>query len=391
MASLVEKGFGVTAEGFNRPNLVDLLGRASELFSETDAFGSDFDFKVDTALYQISSVFLAVLAEKLEIDEQNFNNSTPLKAEGVPLYQKGSFVGITRKQASYAETQVKITGSVGTQIPSGQQVKTLGGIVFAVVDGGTIIGTDITLNVKAQEPGSDGNVAKDTIVELVTPVIGVTSITNPTAATKGQEKETEVEFRNRYFDKLSQGTGNNVDGIASALKALAGVEDAIVYENNTSSTVDNVPPYSIAPLILGGDDNEIAKTVFGIKAGGAGESYGTTKVDITDEQGIKHPIGFSRPTEVASYVKIVLTKDSSYPADGDAKIKTAVVDYVNSLGINKNVYPYQITTTIANLSIQGIQNIVVTLSTDGSNYTGNPIVIGKNSIARTETDKVVIQ
>ena len=42
LPSLVNKGFGVTSTGFNKPNLGDLLTRVEELFKNTDAFGSDF-------------------------------------------------------------------------------------------------------------------------------------------------------------------------------------------------------------------------------------------------------------------------------------------------------------------------------------------------------------
>lgn len=389
MSSLIDRGYGVTQAGFNRPNLSVLLDRAEELFRETENFGDDFSFQTDKVLYQVSSVWLAELNSAFEVLEQVYNNSTPLKAEGNPLFNMGSFVGITRKQASFAEGEITITGTQGTQIPAGYQVKTADDIVFNVIDGGTIQGTEITLNIIAEIAGEDGNVSANTITQTVSPLGGITSLTNKKETAKGENQETQAEFRDRYFSKLKEGTGNNVDGVASALKTLSGVKSAVVYENDTDVTVDGILPHRIAPYVRGGDNSEIAKAIFDVKSAGIG-SFGTTNITITDTQNINHTIGFSRPTEVDVYFKITLTKSSGYPADGDTRIKQAIVDYIDNLDISANVYSFKITSVIGLLNLEGLDNVVVQLSKDNSVFVNDLIDIDKNEVAVTTLDKVVI-
>ena len=351
-----------------------------------------FSFDVDKVLFQFSSVWLSILAEKLEIIEQVFNNSTPLKAEGVNLFQKGSYVGITRKQANRAEGEATFTGNIGIQIPTNFQISTVDGIIFLVVNGGTITDSNrkITLKIIAQEEGEIGNVQANTITEIVSPMLGLESVTNLLATTKGQEQETESQFRSRYFDKLDEGFGTNVDGIASAIRELSGVKDALVYENDQDIEVNGISPHSIAPFVLGGLDKDIAQRIFDVKPGGI-RSFGNIEITVVDSQGFSHIIGFTRPNDINVYVKLTLIKTIDYPADGDNQIKQSVVSYIDNLGLGKHVYPYQISSNIANLGIKGIDNITVKLSTDGITYTSDPVTIQKNEVAITDINKVVIE
>lgn len=390
MASLIESGFGVTKKGFNRPNLADLLDRTEELFKGTDAFGVDFSFTTDKVLFQLSSVWLNSLADALEILEGVYLNSTPLEAQGNSLFKKGSFIGMSRKQASRAKVQVVFNGDIGTEIPTNQLLKTQNNIIFVIENGGTIqSGNTITLNAIAQESGDIGNVGANTITQLVTPIAGIASLTNPNAATGGQEQETELEFRQRYYQRFDEGFGTNVDGIASALKEIPGVRDALVYQNDTDADKDGMPPHSTAPFVWGGSDIDIVNKLLEVKTGGI-RSFGTTEYPAMDSQGISHTIGFTRPNEINIYVKLTISKTTDYPIDGDNQVKQAILSYIDSLGLGATVYPYQISSAIANLKIRGINNIAVQLSKDGNTYTAMPITIARNEVAVTDSNKVVI-
>lgn len=391
MANLIESGYGVTSKGFNRPNLADLMDRTEELFKETDAFGEDFSFTVDTVLFQLSGVWLNSLADSLEMLEQVYMNSTPLEAQGNSLYKKGSFIGMPRKQASRAVVEITITGELGTETPAGQLIRTADNIIFSINSGGTITnGNSITLTATALETGLKGNVGANSIVEFVNPIAGATGLTNPKDATGGQEQENEFEFRKRYYERFDESFGANVDGIASALKELSGVRDALCYENDKDIEVDGIPPHSIAPFVWGGSNTDIAKKLFDVKVGGI-RSFGNVIEIVTDSQGISHTIGFTRPNEINVYIKLSITKTSDYPIDGDNQVKEATLGYIDGLGLGASVYPYQISSTIANLQIRGINNIEVELSKDGATYVTTPIVIARNEIAVSDDNKVVIQ
>lgn len=389
MASLKEMGYGITLNGFNRPNNSVLLAQLESFLKETDSFGSDFSFDIDKVLFQLSTAQLTISGDLLEIVEDVFNNATPLKAEGVPLRRFGGFIGIDSKQISYSKGKIVFTGIAGTQIPAGYQCATDDLIVFTVDNGATIIGTEITLDVTCSIGGDIGNVEANSISKPITPLVGLTSFTNPSATSGGQDAETDTEWKDKYDSTLSETGGLNVDGIASKIKELAGVTSAIVLENDQAIEVGGLPPKSIAAYVLGGIDAEIAQVIFTSKAGGI-ESFGDVTVAVLDTQGFTHLISFSRPTAVNVWFNITLVKSVSYPIDGDTKIIDAVVAEINSFGLNKNVYPYNIINAIANLELSGIEDVSVQLSTDGIVYTSTPITIDVNEYAVTEVAKVAI-
>lgn len=390
MASLIDKGFGITVDGFNKPNISDLMDSMEEKFRESDSFGSDFSFEVDKAIYQFSSAVASVGDNILEIIEQAYNNATHLKAEGVPLDQKAAFYGLTRKQASKAVGQVTFNGTIGTVIPTGYQMRTADSIVFTVDNGATLTSTSITLDVTAQESGESGNVEAGSITISVTPLPGITSFSNSSETAGGESRETDSELRQRINASLETGSGANVDGIAAEIEGLAGVQAATVYENDQDTTSpEGIPPKSIAPYVLGGANLDIAQAIFGKKGAGI-QSYGAITESITDTQGITHQIGFSRPIEKNAWIKATITKGANYPVDGDALIKQQILNYMDTINLGENVYPYKISTSIANLQLTGIENIVIELSTDGVIYSTNPITVALNEIAVTDSGKVTV-
>jgi uncharacterized phage protein gp47/JayE len=390
LSNLIDKGYGITRFGFNRPNLAVILNDAEEDFKETDSFGPDFSFANDKAFKEFYSAFGRKISTMWELAEQLYNNN-PATADGNSLFSLGSFISITRKQASKSKGIVTFTGAQGTQIPMGFQVSTVDGIVFITDTGGTIpqSGT-INIDVTSVEAGINNNVNANLITRIISPLPGLVSVNNSAATAGGENQETEPEFRKRYFDTLEEGSGANVDGIAGTLRRVEGVTDAIVKENATNATVNGVPSNSIYAIVQGGSNNNIAQAIFNKKAGGI-ESYGTTSVAIKDSQGADHTIKFSRPTEVDIYAKLTLTKGTSYPNGADDIIKNAIADYINiQLGIGEDVIIYQLISVVANLNIQGLNNVIIELSKTSSGHAANNITIAETEISKTDTAKVVI-
>lgn len=94
--------------------------------------------------------------------------------------------------------------------------------------------------------GPDGNVAADTITTITNPgsVAGITAVTNPAAFTGGRERETDEEFRDRYYASVDYAGGVNADSIRAALlQNVDGIMEAKVFENDT----DDVDDYGLPP------------------------------------------------------------------------------------------------------------------------------------------------
>lgn len=129
--------------------------------------------------------------------------------------------GMTRRAANAAYGHVRVTGKAGLEIPAGFQfaVPADGGspaVLFKTLADAEIpeSGT-VSIAVQAVEAGKSGNVGADTISIMVSPVSGITNITNPEPITGGAEEECDDSLRQRIDDyNAGRGksyVGNNAD------------------------------------------------------------------------------------------------------------------------------------------------------------------------------------
>lgn len=73
----------------------------------------------------------------------------------------------------------------------------------------------------------------NTITEIVTAVTGLQAVWNQSAYVKGRKRETDVEFRKSYIDKIFGMSSRMTESISSAILKLDGVESAATFENLT--------------------------------------------------------------------------------------------------------------------------------------------------------------
>lgn len=111
---------------------------------------------------------------------------------------------IERRKATYATTKVVITGEEGTKIEKGSLVSA-GDVEFEVLED-CVVGESgrCTVEVRATEKGSVGNVSEDSIVDLPVSIPGVIDLYNPEPVTNGYDEETDKELRERYYHKLKR-------------------------------------------------------------------------------------------------------------------------------------------------------------------------------------------
>lgn len=121
--------------------------------------------------------------------------------EWLDLHAKGG--GTERKPANQASGNLVITGIPGTTIPAGFKFATpsiddKSSIEYETKDKYTIEedGT-VEVQVVASAAGIIGNVPAGTITLMMTPLKGITSITNPEPITGGTEEESNDALRGR--------------------------------------------------------------------------------------------------------------------------------------------------------------------------------------------------
>lgn len=283
-----------------------------------------------------------------------------------------------RQLATRATGTIQFSGADGTQIFEGFEVQTATGIVFRTTTATTISGGLALAEIEAVVPGASGNVGAGAISRMVRPQAGVTGVTNPDPTSGGRDTETDAQLRERYVRSVSKPGGASAAAIEAALLDIEGVLDAVVRQNVTLETdpATGIPPKAIAPIVWGGDADEIADTLYTVKPAGI-QCWGEDEVhEITDSRGETHIIGFNRPDLVTVNVSATLTVDAAiFPPDGDDLVGAAIEGYLSGLALGEDVIYTRIISRIH--SVPGIIDIP-TLTVNGG--TGN-IAIAKTAVA----------
>lgn len=229
--------------------------------------------------------------------------------------------------------------------------------------------------VVAEEPGSTEQ-PPGTINTIATPVFGWDSVTNPTSAVPGRNRETDSELRNRFRETKFQRATNIIESLYSALYSTAGVNSVVIYENDTDVVDENnLPPHSFLVIVDGGLDSDVAKAIWLNRPTGI-LSVGTQETDILDSFGYIRTIRYSRPEEVEIFVRVVLTRFSDYPPGGDDSIKQALTNFTKSLVIGEDLIFSRLYTPIN--SVKGHQVDSLEVSLDGVNWFSSNVVTQLN-------------
>ena len=193
-----------------------------EMLDEMDAgYQKTIGFPTHDILKAVAVVFapftknLDGIAAKLDV-----NNLTG--AELRRFVEQRSYVRF--RDASYAKAELLITGT-GT-VHAGDLFATEGGVQFSA-DDVTVIDTSGFITVTAVIPGPTGNVVAGSISSMPKTLQGITSCTNPKAASGGYAAESDDALRERYLEaKAAPPTSGNVYHYKMWAKEITGVGDA---------------------------------------------------------------------------------------------------------------------------------------------------------------------
>lgn len=230
-----------------------------------------------------------------------------------------------------------------------------------------------------------------TATKIETPVTGWKGVANPLDADMGRDVELDSSLRERREDELQADGSSSVSALRANILRVDAVKECVVFENITSSVdAEGLPAHTFEPIVLGGDNDDIAQAIWDKRAGGC-PAHGSTSGTATDVEGNIHTELFSRPIEVPIYITVVGTIDSKlYPTDGDTKLKEALAAFGdNNKGIGADViyaYLYSIIFTI-----QGITDVTsLAIGTTASPTGEANIPIDSRSISQWDTSYIQV-
>ena len=193
--------------------------------------------------------------------------------------------------------------------------------------------------------------------------------------------ESDSAFRTRRLTALFGGDATDA-AIQSYLQAnVPGVTFAYCVSNRTGS-VDALgrPAHSFEVQVIGGANQAIATALWQCMPSGI-QPYGNVgPLTVIDSSGNPQTVYFSRPIPQYIWINITTTADSSgtYPSNGGALIKSAILNWVQGLApftspaiplIGGRVKIYALNTPV--LTIPGIESATITIA-----VTSTPVAPG---------------
>lgn len=271
-----------------------------------------------------------------EVLQQAYNSKDPNKASGYDLDVICALTGTARSEGTASTvTGFVLTGTPGTQVPAGTRFESsVTGYRFTLdqtwtLDSSGTATVDITCTTVG-EIEADAN----TITTIVDTVAGLVSVNNPTPATPGTAAESDGSLRVKRATAVGRPGNNQIDSMLGELYAVDGTRRVKVYENDTNTTDSNgLPPHSIAPIIDGGTDADVAMAIYTKKNPGVALYQAGTPVSV-DVASPTYPdnvktIKFSRPEYVDMVIAVTIKNDGSLPSNTQDLIRDAFIEFAS--------------------------------------------------------------
>jgi len=324
----------ITPTGISAPTYSDIYQSLQASFQEI--YGPDSYINPDSQDGQLLAIFAKAISDCNDTAIKVYNDFSPVSAQGAGLSSLVRLNGITRLSPSNSQVDVDLVGVVGTVILNGK-VAGPDGNQWSLPSSVTIPSAGHILVTALCDTEGAIEAPIGTITQIVTPTLGWQSVSNPTVASAGAPVETDAALRLRQQQSVAQPSKTVLFGILGAVKAVAGVTEAVIYENDTKVTDSNgLPAHSISVVVLGGDATAIATAIMLRKTPGA-FTYGSVAVPVEDDAGVIHMISFFVPATVQIRVAIQIQALVGYSGTTGTAIKQAVADYINALPIGQDV------------------------------------------------------
>lgn len=302
------------------------------------AFGGNLNRNLDTPQGQLASSLAAIIADKNNQIAWLANQVHPDYAEGFMQDAIGKIYFIERKPATPSRVEVVFTGAAGTMIPQGFVVRDTAGVdwklerAVSILADGTVSGSLIYDGVASSKA--------HTVNQIVQALNGLDRATNPQDALTGKAAESRADFRDRRQRSVAINSTGMPASVYANVAALPNVTDVYVVDNPKGEPVDvggyTLKPHSIYVAANGGDDTEIAETIWRYTGNGCdynGNTAVTVYDDLYQDPKPSYEISFQRPEQAAVFFKVRVAQGA--PLGYETKVQQTIVDTFEKMKLSK--------------------------------------------------------
>jgi len=375
---------GLTSSGFVPETLEDIQERIK---GKLELINPGFDFSPESPDGQLVEIFAFELWNAWTQLDLVYNSYNPAVATGAALRNIGLISGLTYGTANRSYATIELQGTAGTVVPANSIVTDDDGNEFYVAFNTTI---PSNAQVISRVPGPIP-VPISTLTTITTPISGWTSITQTTAGTIGTLADSEQKYRNLRQTTVMRNYTSVVDTMQARLLEL-GVDQASVFNNDATITVDGVPANTIAVTV--GEvgtvtDESIATVIFETNAVGC-PTFGSTTTSITDVQGFSHDINFTKASAVTIEIEMDITFLDTESAGAIEQIKAALVGHIESLLAGEDVIWSRLFTYITPYGKAQVNTLTIARAGDAQG-TANLVMTDTEYASMLSTDITIVE
>ena len=375
---------GLTSTGFTSYSLSELV--TSMQAKAKELFGSDINIEDDSVMGVLIDLYAYGLDQVWSNMQSLYDSFVPQNAVGVQLDNIAQIKGLTRKDATASTASILLTGTPDAVIPA-ETLFSIGasGAQFSLDADVTLPGGGTYIGYVTCTTTGPVLVSSYSITNIVTPVTGLTSITQANTGAQGTNVETDVELRYRLAN-IDQILGSSSrSALEARLLEFSGITSALVSENATNTTdAESIPPHSfhavLWPTIT--DTAGLAKVIYDNKPAGI-QAYGTAgPYGVVGSNGNTYNVDFSWATEKAIEIQVTLSTNSAvFPSDGNTQIQTALVNAIAAYQVGQDIRHFNLLCTAAD-AVAGVEDITVLFRfEDTGSFLTTTLAVASNEVA----------
>jgi uncharacterized phage protein gp47/JayE len=328
------------------------------------------------------------------------NQFNPKTASGIFQDALGAIYFLTRKVAQPTVVTCQVTGLQGTQIPAGSIIQNDDGFRLQSV-GAVTIGSSGTAEVEFETIDTGAiPIGADTCNKIISVIAGWDTVSNDSAGVLGQDVESRSTFEARRALSVAQNSHGSRLSLQGALSALDGVLDCLVLENKSDVSVTkqgvSLISHSVGICIYGGEDDEIAETIYNKLDAGCGTN-GSTSVTYVSEDTAVNTYQIIRPDPTPIYVEVVINKTASTPTTIVQDVQNAILnDFLGNDEHSQNVRRgcgqdvYASSFSVAIIKTAGVTDLVSIQIGKSSDSLGNIISLDADEEPTLSVGDIVV-
>lgn len=313
----------------------------------------------------------------------NFN-----QASGIALDAWGANFGLEREGAASSRVTATVTGIAGTVISQGAKASTADGYMFYAENNITIgLGGSATGTFLSIEKGAIP-CAANSLTKIIDGTLGWESINNTSPAILGNKKQSDTTFKQEFYESGLFGGFSLWQDYQNEINKVENVISSYVIDNgeNNSITVDGVSidAHSLYACVDGGTNADVAAALLSRKSAGCNWT-GNTSVSVVEPiSGQTYTVKFDRPTPVNIEAAITIDTTNVSADNPQAIVQQAVYNYINTLKVGGDVYPFQLAAIIYE-ALSGVRITSLTINKSGGIPATSPITIHINEVAKVSS------